>query len=90
MPLFDGAPSQAGYLPAALILTIMVVPITSSICRELFSRVPRDLSDGALALGATKWETIRGVSIPTRAPVSSPPCCSAWAGHSARRSQSRR
>ena len=68
VPLFDGAPSQAGYLPAALILTIMVVPITSSICRELFSRVPRDLSDGALALGATKWETIRGVSIPYAGP----------------------
>jgi phosphate transport system permease protein len=68
VPLFDGAPSQAGYLPAALILTIMVVPITSSICRELFSRVPRDLSEGALALGATKWETIRGVTIPYAGP----------------------
>ena len=46
----------------------MIVPITSSICRELFSRVPRDLSDGALALGATRWETIRGVSIPYAGP----------------------
>jgi phosphate transport system permease protein len=46
----------------------MIVPITSSICRELFSRVPRDLSDGALALGATRWESIRGVSIPYAGP----------------------
>ena len=68
IPIFSGAPSQAGLLPAALILTLMIVPITSSICRELFSRVPRDLSDGALALGATKWETIRGVSIPYAGP----------------------
>ena len=57
-----------GLLPAALVLTLMIVPITSSICRELFSRVPRDLSDGALALGATRWETIRGVSIPYAGP----------------------
>ena len=67
-PLFSGEPSQAGLLPAALVLTLMIVPITSSICRELFSRVPRDLSDGALALGATRWETIRGVSIPYAGP----------------------
>lgn len=68
IPLFSGDPSQAGMLPAALILTIMVVPITASICRELFSRVPRDLSEGALALGATRWETIRGVAIPYAGP----------------------
>ena len=68
LPMFDGQPSQAGLLPAALVLTIMIIPITSSICRELFSRVPRDLSDGALALGATRWETIRGVTIPYAGP----------------------
>ena len=33
-------PSQAGMLPAALVLTIMIVPITSAICRELFGRTP--------------------------------------------------
>ena len=68
LPIFSGQPSQAGLLPAALVLTIMIIPITSSICRELFSRVPRDLSDGALALGATRWETIRGVAIPYAGP----------------------
>jgi phosphate transport system permease protein len=68
IPIFSGSPSQAGLLPAALVLTLMIVPITSSLCRELFSRVPRDLSDGALALGATRWETIRGVSIPYAGP----------------------
>lgn len=68
IPLFSGSPSPAGLLPAALVLTLMIIPITSSICRELFSRVPRDLSEGALALGATRWETIRGVSIPYAGP----------------------
>jgi len=68
LPLFSGDPSQAGLLPAALVLTIMIVPITSAICRELFSRVPRDLSDGSLALGSTRWEAIRRVAIPYAAP----------------------
>jgi phosphate transport system permease protein len=68
IPFFDGTPSQVGLLPAALILTLMIVPITSSICRELFSRVPSDLTDGAQALGATRWETIRGVAIPYAGP----------------------
>ena len=66
--LFSGDPSQAGMLPAALVLTIMIVPITSAICRELFSRVPRDLTDGSLALGSTRWEAISRVAIPYAAP----------------------
>jgi len=68
LPIFSGDPSQAGVLPAALVLTIMIIPITSAICRELFSRVPRDLSDGSLALGSTRWEAIRRVAIPYAAP----------------------
>jgi phosphate transport system permease protein len=68
IPVFSGEPSQAGILPAALVLTIMVVPITSAICRELFLRVPRDLTDGALALGSTRWESIRGVMLSYAAP----------------------
>jgi phosphate transport system permease protein len=68
LPIFSGDPSQAGILPAALVLTIMIIPITSAICRELFSRVPRDLTDGSLALGSTRWEAIRRVAIPFAAP----------------------
>ena len=55
-------------LPAALVLTIMIVPITSAICRELFARTPRDLMDGALALGSTRWEAIRSVMFAYAAP----------------------
>jgi phosphate transport system permease protein len=68
LPIFSGSPSQAGILPAALVLTIMIVPITSAICRELFLRVPRDLTDGALALGSTRWESIRRVTLAYAAP----------------------
>jgi phosphate transport system permease protein len=68
LPIFSGDPSQAGILPAALILTIMIVPITSAICRELFVRTPRDLMDGAMALGSTRWEAIRRVMFAYAAP----------------------
>ena len=68
LPIFSGDPSQSGVLPAALVLTIMIIPITSAICRELFSRVPRDLTSGSLALGSTRWEAIRKVAIPYAAP----------------------
>jgi phosphate transport system permease protein len=65
IPLF-GEPQQTGQglFTAALILTIMIVPIVASISRELFLSVPRDLEEGALALGATRWEMVRGVILP--------------------------
>jgi phosphate transport system permease protein len=68
LPIFSGAPSAASMLTAALILTIMIIPITSALCRELFARTPRDLMDGALALGATRWEAIRSVMLTYAAP----------------------
>ncbi len=64
LPIFAGSPSQSGLLPAVAVLTIMIVPITASICRELFVRVPTELEEGALALGATRWEMVRGVVLP--------------------------
>jgi phosphate transport system permease protein len=64
IPLFSGSPSQVGMLNAILILTIMIVPIVSAITRELFLRVPKELKEGALGLGTTRWEAIRGVVIP--------------------------
>ncbi|MDQ2984878.1 MAG: phosphate ABC transporter permease subunit PstC [Actinomycetota bacterium] len=64
IPLFNGPYSPVGFLPAILILTIMVVPITTSICRELFLSVPTELEEGALALGSTRWEMVRGVVFP--------------------------
>jgi phosphate transport system permease protein len=64
LPLFHGTPRLTGYLPAILVLTIMILPITASVARELFLAVPRDVEEAALALGATRWEMIRGVVLP--------------------------
>jgi phosphate transport system permease protein len=64
VPLFSGAPQQAGMLVAIVVLTMMIIPITSSICRELFVSVPRDIKEASLGLGATRWEMVRGVVVP--------------------------
>jgi phosphate transport system permease protein len=65
IPLF-GEPQQTGQglFTASLVLTIMIVPIVASISRELFLGVPRELEEGALALGTTRWEMVRGVILP--------------------------
>jgi phosphate transport system permease protein len=66
IPLF-GAPQTTGasVFTATLILSVMVIPIIASVTRDLFSAVPRELQDGAAALGSTRWEVIRGVVLPT-------------------------
>jgi len=65
LPIFASKPTVGSNMFAAiLILTIMIIPIVSSICRELFVGVPSELKDGALALGATRWEVVRGVIFP--------------------------
>jgi phosphate transport system permease protein len=68
LPLFGATPTTGtGLFIATLILTIMVVPIVASISRDLFLTVPQELKDGATALGATRWEVIRGVVLPATA-----------------------
>ncbi len=57
--LFEGAPYGIGMLAAALILSIMVTPTITAICREVFRAVPETQREAALGLGATKWEMIR-------------------------------
>jgi phosphate transport system permease protein len=54
-----------GLFAAGIVLTLMVVPIVASISRDLFLTVPRELTDGAAALGATRWEVIRGIILPS-------------------------
>jgi phosphate transport system permease protein len=66
IPIF-GAPQTTGLslFTAGLILTVMVVPIISSLSRDLFLTVPNELKEGAEALGATQWEVVRGVVLPS-------------------------
>jgi phosphate transport system permease protein len=68
LPLFAGTPSPFGMLNAALILTIMILPIITAITREVFQQTPSDLREGAYALGATRWEMVRMVILPTGRP----------------------
>jgi phosphate transport system permease protein len=57
--LFQGAPYGIGMLAAGIILAIMIVPIVSSITREVMTAVPQQQREAVLALGATRWEMIR-------------------------------
>jgi phosphate transport system permease protein len=68
IPLFNGTPQSSGIFIAGVVLAIMVVPIVASICRELFLSVPSELEEGALALGATRWEVVRGVVLSSSRP----------------------
>jgi len=57
--LFEGPPFGYSMLAAGVILAIMIVPIISSITREVLLVVPQHQREAALALGATRWEMIR-------------------------------
>jgi phosphate transport system permease protein len=68
IPLFGGQYSPVGLFPAMVILTIMTVPIVSSLTREIFTTVPAAAKEGALAIGATRWEMIKTVVLPYSRP----------------------
>ena len=59
-PLFTSTNETYGksVLVAAVVLAVMILPIVAAICREVFVQTPTEHIEGALALGATKWETI--------------------------------
>jgi phosphate transport system permease protein len=55
----DDNPTGLGYLAAGVILAIMILPIISSLTREVMTAVPHSQREAVLALGATRWEMIR-------------------------------
>ncbi|MGA2991976.1 MAG: phosphate ABC transporter permease subunit PstC [Candidatus Korobacteraceae bacterium] len=57
--LFEGPPYGIGMLAAGIIMAIMIIPVITSISREVLSSVPQHQREAALALGATRWEMIR-------------------------------
>ncbi|MGI8457805.1 MAG: phosphate ABC transporter permease subunit PstC [Propionibacteriaceae bacterium] len=65
IPLFDSA-SVTGrtILTAGLVLAVMILPIVTAICREVFLQAPTLQEEAALALGATRWEMIRMAVLP--------------------------
>jgi phosphate transport system permease protein len=62
--LFSGGASGTTIFTAGLIVALMVTPIVTSLTREVFQTVPSAQKEAALALGATRWEMIRGAVFP--------------------------
>ena len=58
-PFFERSPFVAG-----LVLAIMIIPIVTSVAREIFSQTPLDRIQAAYALGATRWSMIKTVALP--------------------------
>lgn len=66
LPIFEGPASQTGktILTAGIVLGIMILPIITSMCREIFIQTPKLQEEAALGLGATRWEMIRMTVFP--------------------------
>jgi phosphate transport system permease protein len=66
IPLFAGPVSGTGrtILTASVVLAVMVLPIITALCREVFLQTPVLHEEAALALGATRWEMIRTAVLP--------------------------
>jgi phosphate transport system permease protein len=67
-PFFNGPQLGLGVLAAGIILAIMILPIIAAISRDVLRAVPQSQREAALALGATKWETIWFVVLPYARP----------------------
>jgi phosphate transport system permease protein len=65
LPIFQGPHQGLGMLAGGIILAIMITPTLASVSREVMRAVPRVLREGALALGATPWETVRMAVLPS-------------------------
>jgi phosphate transport system permease protein len=66
-PLFSTELSGPGLFPAALVLAIMVLPTISAISRDALAAVPPKIREAAFGIGATRWEAIFAIFIPTAA-----------------------
>jgi phosphate transport system permease protein len=66
IPFFSGQVSPTGrtILTAALVLAVMIIPIMTAICREIFLQTPKLHEEAALALGSTRWEMVRMAVLP--------------------------
>ena len=62
--LFDGKAQGPDMLTAGVILAIMILPIITAVTREVIAVVPRDLREAALALGSTRWESVKMAVLP--------------------------
>ncbi len=65
IPFFGTSLAGPGLLPAAIVLAIMILPTISAISRDALVAVPTRLREASYGLGATRWETIFRVTLPT-------------------------
>jgi phosphate transport system permease protein len=68
IPLFKGPAYGNSTLTASLVLAIMVLPTITAISRTTLVTLPNTLREGSYAIGATRWETIFRVLLPSAAP----------------------
>jgi phosphate transport system permease protein len=68
LPFFQGTSHGVGMLTAGLVLSIMIVPFIAAVSRDVIAIVPQAQREGALAVGATHWETIWHVVLPAGRP----------------------
>lgn len=61
-------PTGFGILSGGIVLAVMIAPLIISVVFEVFSTVPNDLRHASLAVGATRWQTIRNIVLPQVAP----------------------
>jgi phosphate transport system permease protein len=62
--LFSGPPIGIGMLTAGIVLGIMIIPFIAAVARDVFNAVPAALRESAVALGSTRWEILRHVTLP--------------------------
>jgi phosphate transport system permease protein len=67
IPLFNEPFMGVGMLPASIVLAIMILPTISALSLAAITNVPQRLRDGATGLGATRWETILKIVLPSAA-----------------------
>jgi phosphate transport system permease protein len=63
-PFFTGTPRGFGMMAASLVLAVMILPTIASVSRDVLLAVPDTIREGALALGATRWEMVRKAVLP--------------------------
>jgi phosphate transport system permease protein len=66
-PLFSTPSSGPGFLPAAFVLSIMILPTIAALAGSALKTTPQALKEGACALGATRWDVIFQISLPIAA-----------------------
>lgn len=65
IPIFSTSLSGPGMFPAALVLSIMILPTVAAISQDAFRAIPHKTKEAAFGMGTTRWEAILRVMIPT-------------------------